>query len=167
MVKEIWKDIKDYDGVYQVNNLGKVKSKKNNKEIILKGGQTPKNYKQVELYKNGKCKIFYIHRLVAEAFIPNPNNFPLINHKDENKENNCVENLEWCNNSYNLMYGNTQNNKKREILQYDIDNKFIRKWNSIMQVERELNIKNNNIVSCCKGKRQSAGGFIWRYANEK
>ena len=94
--KEIWKDIQGYEGIYQVSSYGRVKSFKKNKVKILKPQMHYKGYKFVTLHKNGigeKCKV---HRLVAKAFIPNPNNYPVVNHKDENKSNNNVENLEWC-----------------------------------------------------------------------
>lgn len=121
-MKEIWKDIPNFEGLYQVSNLGNVKTLdkyvnsgiKNNSKVkrigkILKqynkGG-----YLQVSLRKNYKRYYFGIHRLVAMAFIPNPNNYPQVNHKDENKLNNCVENLEWCTAQYNCNYGNR--NKK-------------------------------------------------------
>ena len=109
-MKEIYKDIKGYENLYQISNLGNVKSlgngnSNNSKERILKPGNQ-KNYKKVILSKNGNSKNFTVHRLVAEAFIPNPNNFPIINHKDENPSNNCVDNLEWCTTAYNNSYGN-------------------------------------------------------------
>ena len=101
MEQEMWKDIEEYNGEYQVSNLGRVKSFKNNKEKLLKPFFTKTNqegYLVVNLCQNNKRKIKLVHRLVAEAFIPNPNNFPFINHKDEDKTNNNVDNLEWCNN---------------------------------------------------------------------
>lgn len=108
---EIWKDIKDYEGLYQVSNLGRVKSlyridSSNHKvyEKILKTRERH-SYIAVDLHKEGKAKTFSVHRLVAMAFISNPDNKPQINHKDENKENNCVDNLEWCTVLYNNTYG--------------------------------------------------------------
>lgn len=109
---EIWKDISGYEGLYQVSNLGRVKSLEridnNNhpvKEKIIKPYKTIGGYMQVCLWKNGKVKHLQIHRLVAQAFIPNPYNLPECNHKDENPLNNCVENLEWCDHKYNINYG--------------------------------------------------------------
>lgn len=121
-MKEIWKDIEGYEGLYQISNLGRVKSLekyvntaiKNNtkvkrKEQILK--QYNKNgYLQVTLTHNNKRKYFGVHRLVANAFIPNLNNYPQVNHKDENTLNNCVDNLEWCTAKYNCNYG-TRNSR--------------------------------------------------------
>jgi hypothetical protein len=109
-MQETWKDIKNYEGLYQISTLGRIKSfprkgtYKNAK--ILKPYKDGGNYYYViGLHKNGKRKYKAIHRLVAETFIPNPNNYPLVNHKDENKLNNCVDNLEWCTHKYNSNYG--------------------------------------------------------------
>lgn len=104
MNKEIWKDVVGYEGLYQVSNLGRVKSLFRYKKI-LKQFEDNKGYLRVTLYKNNKSKSIKVHKLVAEAFIPNPNNYDCINHKDENKTNNRVENLEFCSFYYNLMYG--------------------------------------------------------------
>lgn len=112
--KQIWKDIEGYEGLYQVSNTGKVRSlnyKGTGKKKIWKYAITVNTYKQIALYKNGEIKYYYIHRLVALAFIPNPNNYPIINHKDENKSNNVVWNLEWCTQKYNSNYGTCQRRK--------------------------------------------------------
>lgn len=108
MLCEIWKDIKGYEGLYQVSNLGRVKSLKVSKiksERIRKSYQQSSGYISIVLCKNGKAVNHKVHRLVASAFIDNPNNLPEINHKDENKANNKVDNLEWCDSSYNKNYG--------------------------------------------------------------
>ena len=112
---EEWRDIEGYEGLYQVSNYGRVKSLERNvttgfgdrhiKEKIIILNQLPNGYLYYCLSKNNKKKGFYIHRLVAETFIPNPNNLPEVNHKDEDKTNNCIENLEWCDRSYNINYG--------------------------------------------------------------
>ena len=105
---EEWRDIKGYEGLYQVSSLGRVKSLKdshdNYREKILKPGNV-RGYLHVNLYKDTKRKTYRIHRLVAEAFISNPNNYEEVNHKDEDKTNNCVSNLEWCTREYNMSYG--------------------------------------------------------------
>ena len=98
---EYWKDIKGYEGLYQVSNLGRIR-----KENKIISPWTQLGYKIVVLWKNKKCKKFRVHRLVAEAFILNPNNYTQVNHKDEDKSNNSVENLEWCTQKYNNSYGN-------------------------------------------------------------
>lgn len=124
-MNEIWKDIKGYESLYQVSNLGRVKSlarkviKKNyvsfKKERILKQQTDRYGYKKVILQRNYQIKTFSIHRLVAEAFLENPYNLPQINHKDENKENNCVLNLEYCDSKYNNNYG-TRNKRVSETM---------------------------------------------------
>ena len=115
-MKEEWKDIKGYEGLYQISNLGRIKSLNYNrtkKEKILSNSTNRKGYLFVILYKNGKKKSFKVHRLVAIHFIENPNNYFQVNHKDENKSNNRVDNLEWCTQEYNLNYG-TRNKRISE-----------------------------------------------------
>ena len=176
---EIWKDITGYEGLYQVSNLGNVKSlnyNKTGKEKILKGGKGKDGYLQVVLCKEDKRKTHTIHRLVATAFIDNPNNLPQVNHIDENNTNNCVDNLEWCNCKYNINYGTrnkrvskAQENRKdisKLILQFTKDGDFVRRWNSVREVERELGIYHSNISNCCKGKYKTAGGYKWGYADD-
>lgn len=101
---EVWKDVVSYEGLYKVSNIGRVKSLKGT-EKILKTHQVRDGYLTVMLYKDKIPKRMSVHRLVAIAFIPNKNNYPFVNHKDENKKNNHVENLEWCTNEYNMSYG--------------------------------------------------------------
>ena len=126
---EVWRDIKGYEGLYQVSNLGRVKSleryvkgiyglRKVQQKIMSIARIRTNGYMQVHLTKNGIAKKYQVHRLVAEAFIPNPNNLPIVNHKDENKINNCVWNLEWCTYSYNLTYGNRLLKVKNTLLKY-------------------------------------------------
>lgn len=172
-MKEIWKDIPDYKGSYQVSNLGKVKSLNYNQqkyERILKPVKTANGYFVVNLSGH----IYGIHRLVAMAFLNNKNNYPQVNHKDGNKQNNCVENLEWCSCSENLKhaYKNklkvaTSNHLKKSILQYDIEGNLIKKWNCTKDIERTLNIYHGSISSCCRGKLKTCGGFVWRYADDR
>lgn len=164
---EIWKDIKDYEGLYQISNLGRVKSIKFGKEKILKGSKDKDSYLVVSLYKEGKQKNYYIHRLVATAFIDNPNNLPQVNHSNEDKTDNRVENLEWCDSKYNINYGSRNERmakaKSIPILQFNKDGEFIRKWDSAIEVKNELGFDNSHISKCCKGKLKSVGGFKWRY----
>lgn len=164
---EIWKDIPNYEGLYQISNLGNVKSLyriTNNNHIIhekiLKPQDNNNGYLIVNLYKNNKMKAKLIHRLVAKTFIDNPNNYSYINHIDKNKSNNTVNNLEWCTQSYNVIYS-----KGRKVNQYDKNNNFIKTWNSIADVKRLLNIDSSLIIRCCKGIKKSAGGFKWEYNN--
>ncbi len=176
---EIWKDIKGYEGLYQVSNFGNVRSVKRN--IVLSAGTRCDGRKYVTLCKNGKCKTFKIHRLVAIAFIPNLNNYKEVNHKDENPSNNYVGNLEWCDRNYNQHYGtciermaNSMKGKftgsksvlSKPLYQFDLNGEFIREWESIYEVKRKLGINPYNISSCCNNKRKSAGGFIWKRKKE-
>lgn len=169
LIREQWRDIPDYKGIYQVSNYGRIKSFERNgtKGGILKPNKRQDGYLQVGLHKNGKGKTFAVHQLVALTFLKNPNNLPQINHKDENKENNHVDNLEWVTPKENVNYGtrNERDSKTKRIpiLQYTKDMVFIRDWESILSASIELNINNRNICSCCKNKRKSAGGFIWKY----
>lgn len=177
-MKEIWKDIHGYEQRYQVSNIGRIKSLKrvckrgnNHKpvnECILKPGNN-KGYMTVALSKNGNVKYFQVHRLVAEAFIPNPDNLPCVNHKDENSLNNNVDNLEWCTYSYNNSYNELARKKgvlKRiPVLQFSKTGQFIREWDCAGTVEQELGISHHSIYGCCKGKTKTSGGFIWKRKN--
>ena len=131
-MKEIWKDIKGYEGLYQISNYGEVKSLEKKagfstrKEKILKQHLDKDGYVKVYLCKNNKVKFLSVHRLIAEAFIPNPNNFPQINHKDENKQNNKIENLEWCTCKYNINYG-TRTKRQKETIKNERSNKIVNK----------------------------------------
>ena len=169
-MQEIWKDVVGYEGLYQVSSLGRIKSLLRYKRI-LKPQKNIHGYLKVSLYKNGKCKIFNIHNLVANAFIENPNNYKYVNHKDENKTNNRVENLEFCSFYYNLMYGTRvqriakKNNKP--ILQFDLEGNFIKEYESITQASKELNNSLNNISQCCLGRSRTSKGYIFRFKDDK
>lgn len=169
--------IKDYEGLYEVSNEGKVFSLVSNKELkpnIVNG------YCQVGLHKNGVQINKLVHRLVAEAFLENPNNLPQINHKDENRLNNCVNNLEWCDSKYNNNYGNHGQNlsqvlkgrkvewRERPVSQYSKDGKYIATYKSLIDAERNTGVKYKSIQQVAAGypNRKSAGGFVWRYADE-
>lgn len=164
-MKEVWKDINGYEGLYQISNLGKVKSIISNK--ILKGNENAE-YIYVTLCKNGKQKIKKIHRLVAEAFIDNPNNYLYINHKDENKKNNIVNNLEWCTKAYNNNYGTrnermSKNKSKYKIIQKDKEGKIIKKWQNIWDLEHNTSYNKWVIRQCCKNKCKTVYGYKWEY----
>ncbi len=115
---EIWKDIKGYEGLYQVSNLGNVKSLKINKNLSYRKSGRDRAYLTVSFRKDNASKSYYIHRLVAQTFIPNPENKPQVNHKDENTMNNCVDNLEWCTTRYNINYGTRSLKSKSSSLLY-------------------------------------------------
>lgn len=171
-MEEIWKDIKGYEGYYQVSNLGNVKSlkrtiirKRNDKthqfpikERMLKFDYSD-GYKVVKLCKQGE-KAYKVHRLVAEAFIPNPNNLPIINHKDETRTNNCVDNLEWCDNFYNCNYGTINDRrKKKRVLQIEKNITY----SSLLEAEKQTGIQNGNISKVCNGVCDTAGGYHWQF----
>ena len=155
------KDIKNYEGLYAITPEGEVWSYRKKKFLTPRDN---KGYLYVYLYKDNEKKKCYLHRLVAEAYIPNQENLPQINHKDENKANNCIQNLEWCDASYNTNYGTCIERRaskhKKPILQYDLDGNFIREWSSATDVGREVK---NGICDCLKGRKKSAYGFVWKY----
>nr|UVX78857.1 MAG: zinc-binding loop region of homing endonuclease [Bacteriophage sp.] len=166
---EIWKDIQEYEGKYQVSNFGRVKRLWYGKERILKGSKTIKGYLIVGLSKEGKRTFYTVHRLVAEAFLDNPHNYPCINHKDENHSNNNVDNLEWCDYKYNSNYGTCQQRRvekqSKSVLQFTKDNEFIMEWLSTMECARN-GFNQGSVAACCRGERKTHKGFIWRYKND-
>lgn len=188
---------------YAVSKTGKVKSLSRLvydtghnryyriKDKILKSYINNKGYECIDLRIDNKTRKFLVHRLVAFAFIPNPNNHNEINHKDSNPLNNNVNNLEWCDRSYNITYEWRHNNRKissnmmhqfkspkyylwKAIKQYDLNNKFIQEFKNMTEATHWLitkKVTNNlkaktNISLCCKGKAKSAYGYIWKYKEE-
>lgn len=170
-MEEIFKDIEGYEE-YQISNFGRVKSLNYNrtgKEKILKSYSNTDGYLQVDLYKQGKRKGFKIHRLVADTFLDNPNNYEEVNHIDEDKTNNHVTNLEWCTHFYNMNYGTRTDRAKdkQKIAQCKkvlcITTNTI--YNSIKEASQILNISSSNICYCCNGKRKTCGGLKWKYVS--
>ena len=172
---ETWKPIKGYEGLYEVSNYGRVKSLNwNGKGTVGYMTLRKKNtgYLAVLLSKNGVSKYALVHRLVATAFIPNPENEETINHIDEDKTNNRADNLEWCSRTENVRKyklnhkGFVQRKKKNAsaVLQIDKSGNIVNIWNSIASVHNELNYNNWSISQCCENKRKTAYGFIWQYA---
>ena len=174
--KEIWKDIKGYEGYYQVSNLGKVRSldrfingnncKRLKKGKILKPFVNNRGYELVILSLRQKTKHFQIHRLVAETFIPNPDNLPCVNHKDENPKNNKIDNLEWCTVKYNINYGTAikrrVEKRSKPIIQYDKNFNIVAEWKSCTEPPKEK-YDYSAITKCCKNIYKTHKGYIWRY----
>lgn len=172
-MEEIWKDIRGYEGLYQISNLGRVKSFHKWKrascvdEYILSPTTADNDYANVTLYKDLKRKKFLVHRLVAEAFIPNPENLPHINHKDENKLNNNVDNLEWCTPLYNNCYGTAKfraiMTKGKPVGQYLINDQWLATYANISVASELSGVPHKEIYQCVSGRLHSAGGFVWKY----
>ena len=171
---EVWKNIEETNGIYQVSNKGRIKRVgiyKNqftswHNEYILKPAIHERGYLFVQLSVNGKILRRYIHRLVAQAFIPNVDKKATVNHKNGDKTNNCVENLEWCNQSYNTKHAYKNNlikHYKIEINQSDLEGNDIKTWESAKEIEKKLKIKNSQICRCCKNENLTAGGYHWKY----
>lgn len=173
-MKEIWKDIDGYEGLYRVSNHGRVKSfRKSTKygspdEFILKSSVANNGYCQVTLYDNAKRKKFLVHRLVAQAFIPNPKNLPQINHLDENRTNNNVDNLEWCTAKYNNSYGTarirTIDTKSKPIEQLTIDGKVIAVYRSVRIASELLKISRGTLQSAIS-KGSLCRNYYWRHSD--
>lgn len=162
MIEE-WRDIKGYEGHYQVSNLGRIKSlnyRQTCKEKIMELGFHNRGYLMAHLSKSGKQKNFFLHRLVAQTFIPNPYNLPQVNHKDENKSNNCVDNLEWCTAKYNQRYS-----RAKKVCCYK-NNKLVKVYSAIRDVKKD-GFKPQNVCKCCSGNRKSHHGFKWKYLPDK
>lgn len=172
---EFWKDIGGYEGIYQVSNQGRVRSIRNSKIKLRALVPCSPNgitcYYKIMLYKEGRhYESKWVHRLVAEAFIPNDENLKEINHKDENGLNNLVNNLEWCSHKYNNNYG-TKNKRtslklSKAIKQYDREGNYIRTFNSAKEACEFLGVSidnRNNISKVCNGIRKSCLNFIWKY----
>jgi hypothetical protein len=198
-MEEIWKDIKGYEGLYQVSNLGRVRSldryvrhKKIGSIRLLKGKimsptvSSSTGYLVTTLYNKGKGKQVTIHRLVAEAFIPNPIEKTEINHINGIRDDDRVENLEWVNRSENQLHAykflkrgyklptKEQRQKyidtlSKEIIQYEVQIiiKEKARYKSIREAERQTGVVHTSISKCCRHKQEKAGGYIWRYENDE
>lgn len=192
--QEIWKPVVGYEGWYEVSSLGRVRSvshtldcagrfKVFHKGKILKQQANIRwGYMSVYLSKNGERKRVRVNRIVAIAFLPNPNNLPEVNHKDEDRKNNRVDNLEWCDRLYNSNYGNARKkqqesarkNKKgrcypKVINQYTLDGKYIASYGSSEEAARAVGHPNTggSIRACARGDKRykQAVGYIWKYTD--
>ena len=158
------KPIKGFEGLYEVDDLGNVYSVRRNKimsPVIINSG-----YYTVKLSKNKILTRYLIHRLVAQAFLDNPDNLPCVNHKDEDKTNNSVDNLEWCtyqyNNSYNDKGKRISATKSIPVYQFDLNGNLIKEWKSMKEAGKSLGIDEANISAACSGKLKTYKGFIWK-----
>ncbi len=181
-INEIWKDVDGFEGIYQVSNLGRVKSFWSKNKNILKPYKDHEGYYQVKLvrYSGAKSKNKRIHRLVAIAFIPNPENKPTVNHKKGIKLDNRVNELEWATYSENHLHAYRIGLKKpyqrkqrgsdnllcKPVIQYAQNNEFIDRHQSQIDAEIKTGIKNYNISSVCRGRNKTAGGYLWRFEKD-
>lgn len=186
MMEEIWKAIEGYEGKYQVSNLGRVRSVERigtrpnprtgkdmaypMKSRVITPKNHPQGYKTVLLSKGGSREQFLLHRLVAQAFIPNPQNLPCVNHKDEDKTNNRADNLEWCSQQYNVNYGTgvermtkSVHKRLRKIGQYDMDGNLIATFTTSGEASRQTGISRSAISLALTGRHESSGDYRWRY----
>lgn len=162
-MEERWRDIPDYEGLYQASSFGRIKSLfKSGK--ILKPNIDKDGYFRYALCKNGKRKDYYGHRLIALTFIPNVKGYEQVNHIDGNKQNNNANNLEWCTCKENVNHSiNVLKKRIKKVNQYDLNNNYINSYSSIKIAGEINNIKSQNIWRCCQNIRPTAGGYIWKY----
>ena len=161
-----WRNITDYEGIYIVSDNGEVARIRTGKYRLLKPRASKKGYLKVNLSRNGKMKTVYVHRLVAQHFIDNPNGYDEINHLDENKTNNRASNLEWCSRKHNVNYGSRTSIQKHKVSKPVVcistrGDRLI--FNSVTTAGQATKVSTSNISACCKGKRKSAGGYRWEY----
>lgn len=165
-----WKDIKGYNGKYKISDNGKVRNSKNNN--ILKGSINNRGYISVSLYNNitKKTKCFKVHRLVAQEFIPNYQNYKEVNHIDGNKLNNNVNNLEWCNRKENMVHAAknnlVKNGKEHSIIQLDMNLHYINIYQSAKIAGQKLNIPPQSILKCCHNKIHKTHNFIFLFVED-
>lgn len=166
--KEMWLPIQGFEDAYLVSDLGNVHSLKRNKTLRVR--KSTRGYGQVNLCRNGRMTTHRVHRLVATHFIPNPSHLPEVNHLNENKLDNRVENLEWCDRLRNVNYGCRTEKQKAKVsipvVQFSLAGDRIAEFPSGIQAARELKLSHSSISECCRGKRKTIGGYKWRYKQE-
>ena len=175
-MEELWKDIPEFEGLYQISNTGKVKSYRKSKKykcpdnFILKNTLANNGYVQVTLYSETKRVKKLVHRLVAEAFVPNPNSYSSVNHIDENVLNNSAENLEWCTVQYNNSYGTARTRmaitRGRMIDQFLSNGQFIARYACISIASAISGVSYSRIKHCCKGEGSINSEYYWQYVND-
>lgn len=164
---EEWRPVVGFEGLYEVSSLGNVKSLcagRWKSTMMRKPVPDVHGYQTVNLKKDGKYKNVKIHRLVAMAFLDNPNEWPEVNHKDEDKTNNRVENLEWCTRQYNQNYNDHQKIYYKPVIQLSDDGRVIKEYESIKAACEATGILASCISGVLSGRRERTGGFRWRYA---
>ena len=178
---EVWKDIDGFEGLYQVSNYGRVKSLERTvtyssgnvhwyPERVLVPVDAGNGYLRVSLSINNKYKSHLIHRLVAKAFVENPDNLPCVNHKDENQSNNHIDNLEWCSYKYNSNYGTAverrSNKRSRPVDCYNTEGALVKHYKKVADAIKDLKLKTGDKIRLvCNGQRKKAAGFVWRWNN--
>ncbi len=181
IMQEIWKDVVEYEGLYQVSNLGNVRSLDRVEQCNGTFRQRKGTYMSKKSDKNGYLtvglrdgfsqKFKKVHRLVAEAFIENPKGLPQVNHKDEDKTNNSSDNLEWCDSKYNVQYGTgiqrRSVQKRKCVVQCDLRGAVLREFVSVTEAAKSINKETTAISGCCKGIRKTAYGYVWKYKEAK
>lgn len=168
MTEEVWKDVVGFEGLYQISDHGKLKRLTKNGDKIIRPYHKDR-YLKTELWRNGKRKKAFVHRLVAEHFLPNPAHFTQINHKDENPENNSVDNLEWCSQKYNANYGENRIKaalkRSKGVEQYSISGDLLHTYQSAKFAAKCVGVSRKAInVACCN--QSVSAGFLWKYSDD-